>query len=553
METDFVADKVPDLVPIDGVERAGTEFRAPLTVEISGDRLTVDSVAAVARNKSCVQLSQDPGLKEKISASRRLLEEKLQQGEIIYGVNTGFGGNVRFLIPPKDLERHQENLLQFMTCGCGPSLPDDTVRAAILLRANALTKGYSGVRQIVIEKLLDLLNHDIAPVVPRYGSVGASGDLIPSAYIGRVLLGHGKVHYKGRLVEAKEALEQSGIAPLHLQAKEGLALINGTTVMTGIGALVIHDGAYLSLLTLACSTLALEALLATDDPFREAIQAVKNHPGQLSAAQLCRGFLEGSGYVRNLDEIRDRIGRARQNSGGEIIRSEEAIQSPYSLRCVPQGIGAVLDGLREHRTTIEREMNSVNDNPLVDPAEGRIYHTGNFYGGHVARAMDSWKIDLTTLGNWLHALMAMLVDDRFSHGLPPNLAPNPGLSTGFKGMQICLTSLVCAMRQRANPSLIHTLPTEQYNQDMVSLGTHSASTAMEMTELLQDATAIVLLGLCQAIDLRGGGGPLGRGNRAIYEAVRDHVPFAEQDRPLDDDIYKVSKLIKTKAFDLPAF
>ncbi len=265
---------------------------------------------------------------------------------------------------------------------------------------------------------------------------------------------------------------------------------------------------------------------------------------------MCRMFFQGSRYVRNLDEIRERIGEKQELAGG-VARAEEAIQTPYSLRCVPQGLGPILDGLAEHRVTIEREINAANDNPLVDATEGRIYHTGNFYGGHIARALDGWKIDIATMANWLHALMAMLVDDRFSNGLPPNLAPAPGLNTGFKGMQLCLTSLVCALRHLANPNMVHALPTEQYNQDMVSLGIHAALTASNMTRLLRDATAISLISLCQAIDLRGGGASLGEGNRKVYEAVRGHVSFVEQDRPLDDDIEKVSELIQKRLISLP--
>lgn len=520
-------------------------------LEISGDHLTIEHVVAVSRDKIGVELSQDPEVQQKISASRQLLEETLEREEIIYGVNTGFGANVRFLIPATQLARHQENLFQYMICGTGAQLPQEFVRAPMLLRVNALAKGYSGVRQLVIERLLDLLNHDIIPIVPRYGSVGASGDLIPSAYIGRALLGQGDVVYRGKRMEAKEALQQAGIEPIRLEAKEGLALINGTTVMTGIGSLVIHDGAYLCQLALACSGLALEVLQGNDDPFQEAIHRVKNHPGQIRAAAICRKLLEGSRYVSNLDEIRKRIGEKRCKSDQGIGRSDEAIQSPYSLRCVPQGLGPALDALREHRVTFEREINSVNDNPLVDPEKGRIYHTGNFYGGHIARALDCWKIDLATMGNWLHALMAMVVDDKFSHGLPPNLVPNPGLYSGFKGMQVSFTSLVCQLRHMANPSMIHSLPTEQYNQDMVSLGTHSAVTAMDMTEILQDATAILLITLCQAIDLRGGCGPLGQGDKEIYETIRNHVGFMERDRPLENDIAKVKEIIKKKLINIP--
>jgi phenylalanine ammonia-lyase len=472
-------------------------------------------------------------------------------GEIIYGVNTGLGGNVRFILPAQDLAAHQQNIFRFLICGSGEPLPEDAVRAAMLLRANALAKGYSAVRFVVIQRLLDLLNYRITPIVPIYGSVGASGDLIPSAYIGRVLLGEGDVVFGGEKMAAHSALERVGVQPLTLEPKEGLALINGTTVMTGTAALQIHDGSHLCQLVLAACALALEAMKGTDDPYRAAVQAVKDHPGQVEAAALCRKLIEGSRYVRNLDEIRGRVRAGYREKEGTIGRAHEAIQQPYSLRCVPQGIGPLLESVKAHQTVLERELNSANDNPLVDPADGKIYHTGNFYGGHVARALDSWKIDLVTLGNWLHALMAMLVDERFNNGLPPNLAPKPGLFSGFKGMQLCLTSLVCALRQLASPSLIHTLPTEQYNQDMVSLGMHAAWTAMQMTRILHDAIAIALIALCQAIDLRGGSHDLGQGNRAVFERVRREVPFVEEDRPLDGDIKKVAELIQQRAIRLP--
>jgi phenylalanine ammonia-lyase len=521
------------------------------SVELSGTKLTIADVVEVARRNRQVQLSPAPAVRKKMLASRQLLEQKLQAGEIIYGVNTGLGGNQFFILPAQDLVKHQTNIFRFLVCGSGASLPDETVRASTLLRANALAKGYSAVRVVLVERLIELLNHGITPIVPMYGSVGASGDLIPSAYIGRVLLGQGEVRFRGKTIAAGTALAIAGLQPLVLEPKEGLALINGTTVMTGVAALQIDDGVYLSHLILAACALALEAMKSTDDPFREAVQTVKNHPGQIEAAAICRRLIEGSGYVRNLDELRSRVRQRFDGNNSSIGRSDEAIQEPYSLRCVPQGIGPIIEAVKIHQLVIERELNSANDNPLLDPADGRVYHTGNFYGGHVARALDSWKIDLATLGNWLHALIAMLVDERFNNGLPPNLAPHPGLFSGFKGMQLCLTSLVCALRQLANPSMIHTLPTEQYNQDMVSLGMHSALTAMQMTTILNDATAIALITLCQAIDLRGGSEKLGRGNQEVYEAVRSAVLFAEEDRPMDRDIQSIAELIKQRAIPLP--
>ena len=279
----------------------------------------------------------------------------------------------------------------------------------------------------------------------------------------------------------------------------------------------------------------LEALLGSDDSFKAAIHRVKNHPGQMAAAAFCRELLSASGNLRNLDGLRAQLSGQRLADQQGVMRVEESIQTPYSLRCVPQGIGPMLDALIEHRRTLEREANSVNDNPLIDPVEGQIYHTGNFYGGHVARALDSWKIDLATMANWLHALMAMLVDDRFSNGLPPNLSPNPGVSTGFKGMQLCLTSLVCALRQSASPSMIHSLPTEQYNQDMVSLGPtrrhrdgHDRAPAQRAGDRAHRA--------------RPSDRPAGRrkpsrlGQSALFAELRSELAFLNEDRALDGDI-----------------
>jgi histidine ammonia-lyase len=327
--------------------------------------------------------------------------------------------------------------------------------------------------------------------------------------------------------------------------------VNGTSVMTSVAALAAHDVEYLAKLCVAAVALCAESLRAATGPFEESIHALKKHPGQLEVASLLRKFTEGSTFILELESLREelRIDHKRVNTAFEL---EETIQSPYSLRCAPQGLGPVFDNLAFAKDVIEREMNSVNDNPLIDPHSRRVYHTGNFYGGHIARVMDGVKLDLANLANWAGALMAMIVDPRFSHGLPPNLCENPGLSSGFKGMQISLTSLICACRQMAGPSSIHTLPTEQYNQDIVSLGLHSATTAMEMIDLVRDAIAILLIALCQSVDLRrtkSAGLRLGKGAQRIYEKIREQVEFLESDRPMDRDIELVSLSIRERSFN----
>jgi phenylalanine ammonia-lyase len=249
-----------------------------------------------------------------------------------------------------------------------------------------------------------------------------------------------------------------------------------------------------------------------------------------------------------LDQIRRRLATAGRGATEkqDVVAAAESIQSPYSLRCAPQGLGPMWETLEQVRTVVEREANSVNDNPLIDPRSDRVYHTGNFYGAHIARAMDGLKLDLANLANWMHSAMALLMDQRFSNGLPNSLSPHVGVYQGFKGMQIVHTSLVTAIRHWSAPSLIHTLPTEQFNQDMVSLGTHSALTAMDITRLMRDLLSITLLATAQAVDLRQGGGRLGAGTRPIYRIIRAVSPFVEADRALDRDIAAVSGLIERR-------
>jgi phenylalanine ammonia-lyase len=352
--------------------------------------------------------------------------------------------------------------------------------------------------------------------------VGASGDLRPSAYIARVLAGEGEAEFDGRRLPAVEALAAAGMQPMRFAPKEALALINGTTVMTAVAALVWVDAFQVLRALLGAVALSIEALQAPSLPFEPWVHELKGHPGQIAVAAHLRELLAGSGYT--------------QESSG---------QTCYSLRCVPQGLGPVWEALEGGRATVEREVNSANDNPLIDPETGRMYKAGNFYGGHIARLLDTWKIDFAAMANWGNALMAVLVDDRFSGGLPMNLTPQPGVNCGFKGMQLSVTSLTCAVRQMAGPSSIHSLPTEQYNQDVVSLGMHAAVTAMDALECVRNETAMLLLASSQAVDLRGGPAKLGAGSRRIYDLVRQAARFQDVDRPMEREVADVAAQISS--------
>ena len=496
----------------------------PNRIVLGSRSLIIEDVQEVARQDASVEFA-GPAL-ARIRLGRQKLEERLAGGDRIYGVNTGVGGNIKYALDAAETERFQDNLMKHLSCGTGTPLSPDVVRAAMLLRLATFARGTSGVRWELVEALAALLNRGVVPVVPRYGSVGASGDLMPSAYIARVLLGMGQADYEGRRMAAEDALRAAGLKTIRFAPKEGLALINGTTGMTAIAALLWIDAQRVLRALLGAVALAIQALEAPSEAYQPWVHESKGHPGQIEVAAYVRGLLAGSGFVK-----------------------ESSSQSCYSLRCVPQGLGPAWEALESSRATVEREINSANDNPLIDPDTGALYRAGNFYGGHIARLLDSLKLDFAIQGNWGNSLFALLVDDRFNGGLPANLVREPGVNSGFKGMQLSVTSLACAIRQMAGPSSIHSLPTEQYNQDVVSLGMHAAVTAADALECLRNETAMVLLAVTQAIDLRGGPERLGQGSRQVYDGVRKVAAFLERDRAMEDSVTAVAAEIQTGRLD----
>jgi phenylalanine ammonia-lyase len=491
-------------------------------IHIGEQPLSIEQVYAISTAESMVELAT--AARSRIRQGRAHLEKLLAAGERIYGVNTGVGGNIVFQLGPEQTELLQTNIMRHLSCATGQPLPTAVVRAAMVLRLATFSTGCSGVRLELVDALAALLNRGVIPIVPRYGSVGASGDLMPSAYVARALIGMGEVEYQGRRMTADEGLAAAGLQPISFAPKEGLALINGTTMMTAVAALLWVDTRNVAQAMLAAIALSLEAMEAPSEPYEPWVHAAKGHPGQIAVAAHIRDLLRGSRYV-----------------------TESRVQTSYSLRCPPQGLGPIWESLDAARSTIEREINSANDNPLIDPETGRLYLAGNFYGGHIARLLDAWKLDFAILGNWGNALMAVLVDDKFNRGLPANLTPEPGVNSGFKGMQLSVTSLACAIRQMAGPSSIHSLPTEQYNQDVVSLGMHAAVTAMDAMECLRDETAMLLLAATQAVDLRGGAEKLGEGTRRVYATVRGLAAFQDRDRPMEREVAALSGIIASSA------
>jgi phenylalanine ammonia-lyase len=484
-------------------------------VVLGASPVTIEDVLRVAREGAPVRIAG--GARSRVADGRARLEEMLARGDRIYGVNTGVGGNINIGLPPEKMELLQHNLMRHLSCATGQPLPNDVVRAATLLRVVTFLTGASAVRNILVDALTELLNRGVTPVVPRYGSLGASGDLMPSAYVARVLIGLGEAEFQGRRMPASEALAGARLAPISFAPKEGLALINGTTVMTAVAVTLWSDAGKVLRGVLSAVALAVEATQSPSLPFDAWIHERKPHPGQIAVAAFLREMLDGSAYS-----------------------TASAGQACYSLRCAPQGLGPAWEALIDARPVLEREINSANDNPLIDPDTGEMYKGGNFYGGHIARLLDTWKLDFAAMANWNNAIMAVLVDDRFNGGLPANLTPEPGVNSGFKGMQLSVTSLACAVRQMAGPSSIHSLPTEQYNEDVVSLGMHSAVTSMDALECVRNQTAMLLLASAQAVDLRGGPASLGAGSRRVYDRVRAMAAFQDVDRPMEQEVATVA-------------
>lgn len=466
--------------PLEGRRRSlrrGRSDREPLVL-MPGIRIRLEDIADVALHRRRVTLADSS--KKLLRRGRAQLVRRLAANEVIYGVNTGYGGNSDHIIPETQLALHQTNLLTFLTAGTGELLSVEYVRAAQFLMILALLRGWSAVRPRVVISLVDQLNHDIVPHVPQHGSVGASGDLIPSSYIASALCGLGTVYCSGRSMTAGRALKQAGLRSLALEAKEGLALVNGTRVMTGIASITTLYLAATLRAALGCVALAVEALNASRHHYDERIHQAKGHPGQIVVALALRSALAGAqqhGDEMSLHAI-DTIHAA--NAAQQVRRGERGAQEIYSIRCAPQILGVVVESLDRARVVLEREAISANDNPLIDPNNGDVLHGGNFMGQHVARVMDGLKIDIAITANHLHAIMALLMDERFSRGLPNSLSPNVGLYQGFKGVQLSHTALVAHLRRDSAPSCIHTLQTEQFNQDVVSLGLHAALSAAEM-------------------------------------------------------------------------
>jgi len=470
-------------------------------------------------------------VKERILNSRKVLEEILDSGLAIYGVNTGFGALAKVRISKGEQEKLQLNMIRSHSAGVGKPLPREIVRATMLLRENTFARGNSGVRLEVLETLVEMLNKGVHPIVPEKGSVGASGDLAPLAHIALVMVGEGKAEYEGEILSGKDALKKAGIKPLRLRAKEAMALINGTQLMTAIAALSVHDAEKLIKTAEIAAALSLEALNGVFDAFEERVHRLRPHTGQILTARNIRRLIKGSKLILSGQEASSKFGYPHD---------------PYTLRCIPQVLGAARDTISHARQIIETEINSVTDNPLVFSEDRTCVSAGNFHGQPVAVAMDMLGIAMTIIGGFSERRIARLLDEKLNRGLPPFLVPKElkeGLNSGFMLAQYTAAALASENKVLAHPASIDSIPTSANFEDYVSMGATAARKAMDIIENTWRILAIELLCACQAADLQGAE-KLGLGTRVAYSMIRSEVPMLREDRVLSDDIEKIYGIIR---------
>ncbi|NVB42527.1 aromatic amino acid lyase [Pseudenhygromyxa sp. WMMC2535] len=498
------------------------------TVEFGAAAITVDQVLAVADGRARVSLSRDPAFRRRLGAGAARLAERLAAGERVYGVTTGFGESCVTDVPADAVSSLPLNLLRFHGCGTGRILDEAEAAAVVTARLASLVGGWSAVRPALVERLVALLDHRALPRIPAEGSVGASGDLTPLSYVAALLVGERECSFEGRVRTAAEVHAALGLEPLRLVPKESLAIMNGTSVMTGLVCLALGRARRLARLSAALTAAASDAMLGNPAHFDARIFAAKPHPGQAAYAAWVREDLE-------------------YRPGPSF---EGRIQDRYSIRCAPHVAGVLLDALPWMTQWTETELNGANDNPLIDPESGEALHGGNFYGGHACFVADGLKNLVANLADLHDRQLALLCSSQTNNGLPENLNGQGGAECaahhGFKAMQIAASALAAEALKNTMPASVFSRSTECHNQDKVSMGTIAAREALRVVELTEQVVAIVALAAAQAVDLRErAGGRCHPRSRALRDAIRERAPFVDRDRRQDGDIAATLAMIRS--------
>lgn len=497
------------------------------------ERLTLREMEQILYNGETIRISEK--LRSQVVASYEFLKE-FSKDKVIYGINTGFGPMAQWRIEDEHLKELQYNIIRSHSTGAGERLPDICVRAAMLSRLKTFLEGHSGVHVTLIDLLIEFVNRGICPVVPRHGSVGASGDLVQLAHIALALIGEGEVSYRGEIRPAGEVMAENGLEPLQMHIREGLAVTNGTAVMTGIGTVNYLQTERLLGWEILCSVMMNEIASSYDDFMSEVLNGLKFHPGQIRVAELMRSLSEGSKLLRN------RKLELFHKSGEQVFKQK--VQPYYSLRCVPQILGPVYDTLKNAGQVIEDEVNSVDDNPIVDMASANVIHGGNFHGDYISFEMDKLKIAVTKMTMLAERQMNYLFHDRINGILPPfvNLGVL-GLNYGLQASQFTATSTTAESQTLSNPMYVHSIPNNNDNQDIVSMGTNSALICRTVVENCSQVLAIHLMALVQAVDCLDVADKLAPATRKLYDEVRGIVPVFKDDTPKYNEIKALQSLI----------
>ena len=507
--------------------------RADDRVRLGLGPLAIEDVLDVASGRRRVELDPAPEVRRRIEASHAAVETLRRSGDALYGVTTGVGASVGNAIP-EDLHAEMPlNLVRFHGCGTGRLLDDVEACAVLVARAASLARGYSGVRPLLIERLCELANRRILPCIPAEGSVGASGDLTPLSYVASLLVGEREARVGGQIVPAAEALAEAGLEPLALEPKESLAVMNGTSVMSGQACVAFERALRIARTACAVTAVASDVTLGNPGHFDARIAQAKPHPGQLLASEW----------------IRDDLVRDAPPEGGPA-----RVQDRYSIRCAPQVVGVLLDALRNAREALEIELVAANDNPLIDPETGDALHGGNFYGGHVCQAMDTLKAAVASVADLLDRQLVLLCSPETSGGLPENLVGRSGpdrvVHHGFKAMQITASALTAEALKLTAPASAFSRSTESHNQDKVSMGSIAVRDCLRITELTETVCAIAILAVVQATDLRDDANACRRA-KELRAAVRKSVEPNTADRRQDRDIDAVLGLLLRDELALP--
>ena len=502
-------------------------------VVFDGSPLTIEAVCRIARREAAPRLSDDPAFLARIRRGADFLDRLLREEGVVYGVTTGYGDSVTVAIPPDLVAELPHHLFAYHGVGLGRTLDPGETRAVLAARLASLAQGYSGVTTDLLEQLAAFLAHDVLPRIPAEGSVGASGDLTPLSYVAAALCGERDVLFDGRVQPAAEALAALRRAPLRLRPKEGLAIMNGTAVMTALACLAWERAEYVARLATRLTACNVVASAGNAQHFDEALFAVKPHAGQQRVAARLRADLA--------------VGATAASPA-----NDQRLQDRYSLRCAPHVIGVLEDALPFLRVQIENELNSANDNPIIDAEREQVLHGGHFYGGHIAFAMDSLKNAVANVADLLDRQLALLVDTRYNHGLPANLSgatgPRAAINHGLKALQISASAWTAEALKQTMPASVFSRSTECHNQDKVSMGTIAARDCLRVLELTEQVCAAMLIAARQGLALRGA--PLSAALQAFAGDLDRRVAFVAEDRALDTDLVALLVAIRERAWSL---